>query len=134
MNQNYDSNTANKQLTLLLVVILGLVVFLIALVLSNRQSTTQSAENGEDISSDAFPGNSVSDITYEELEAYLRSHTVDGNISVAIKKASLGDISYLATVHGYPNNMSVCEDLIEPYNNDASLSVISGQFFCERLE
>jgi len=40
----------------------------------------------------------------------------------------------LATVHGYPNNMSVCEDLIEPYNNDASLSVISGQFFCERLE
>lgn len=38
-----------------------------------------------------------------------------------------------ATVHGFPTNMSVCEDLIVPYNKDPSLSVLGGEYFCEEL-
>ena len=45
--------------------------------------------------------------------------TVDGHYAVAIKKRSLGGESYLATVHGYPTNLSVCEQLIAPYNQVA---------------
>ena len=125
MNQNYEANAANKQLTLLLAVILGLLVFLIVLVFSNRQPNIQETETISSIGSD---------ITYEELEIYLRSHTIDGNVPVAIKKASFAGVSFLATVHGYPDNSSVCEDLIKPYNNDPSMSVIGGEYFCQRLE
>lgn len=125
MNQNYEPNTANKQLNLLLAVILGLLVFLIILVFSNRQSNKQDTETISSIGSD---------ITYEEFEIYLRNHTIDGNVAVAIKKASFAGVAFLATVHGYPDNSSVCEDLIEPYNNDPSMSVMGGQYFCQRLE
>jgi hypothetical protein len=45
----------------------------------------------------------------------------------------LGGSAYLATIHGYPNNRSVCEQIIAPYNKDAALSVIPGEYFCEEL-
>lgn len=57
---------------------------------------------------------------------------MDGNTVAAIKKRSFAQ-SYLATVHGYPNNMSVCEELIEPYNKDPSLSGVPGEYYCEEL-
>ena len=75
-----------------------------------------------------------SDISSSDLEAYLRKHTVDGQHPVAVKKRSLGGVSYLVTIHGYPTNLSVCEDLIAPYNKDQSQSVIPGEYFCEELE
>ena len=37
-----------------------------------------------------------SDISSSDLEAYLRKHTVDGQHPVAVKKRSLGGVSYLA--------------------------------------
>ena len=73
------------------------------------------------------------DISSSDLEAYFRKYTVDGNYPVAIKKRSLGGVGYLATVHGYPTNLSVCEELIAPYNKEQSRSVIPGEYFCEEL-
>lgn len=75
-------------------------------------------------------GDSISEA---ELESFFRKHKVEGNRPVALKKRSIAGIAYLATVHGYPNNLSVCEELIAPYNDDTSLSVLPGDFFCEVL-
>jgi hypothetical protein len=33
----------------------------------------------------------------------------------------------------YPSNLSVCEQLIEPYNKDQSKSALPGEYFCEEL-
>ncbi|NNE49142.1 MAG: hypothetical protein HKP43_06985 [Altererythrobacter sp.] len=38
--------------------------------------------------------------------------------AVALKKAGFGGVAWLATIHGYADNRSVCEELIEPYNQD----------------
>ena len=74
---------------------------------------------------------SGSDLTEDKLDKFFRNHTVSGKYAVAIKKYSLGVTSYLGTIHGYPNNLSVCEELIAPYKEDASLSVIPGKYYCE---
>lgn len=71
-------------------------------------------------------------ITAAELESFFREHKVDDNYAVALKKRSAGD-AYLATIHGYPDNLSVCEALIEPYNRDPELSAVPGSYFCEEL-
>lgn len=73
-------------------------------------------------------------MTEEQLEAFFRGRTVHGKAVVALKKRIIdGQASYLATIHGYPNNLSVCEELIKPYNADASMSTLPGQYFCEEL-
>lgn len=72
-------------------------------------------------------------IESKELEDFFRKHKIDENYPVAIKKHSLGGEAYLSTIHGYPNNLSVCQQLIEPYNEDAKLSVITGTYFCDVL-
>jgi len=53
-------------------------------------------------------GDSVSEA---ELEQFFRKHQVERTRAVAVKKNSLGSISYLATIHGYLNNLSVCKEL-----------------------
>lgn len=78
-------------------------------------------------------GCSSGSITDTDLESYFRSHTVDGHNVAALKKRSAGTVSYLATIHGYPDNLSVCEQLIEPYNKDESKSTLPGEYFCEVL-
>lgn len=77
-----------------------------------------------------MPGDSI---TNEQLESFFRSRKVEGNHVVALKKRSAGVASYLATIHGYPNNFSVCEELVAPYNKDGSMSVIAGEYYCEEL-
>ena len=72
-------------------------------------------------------------VTTSDVERYFRKHKVDGNRAVAMKKRSLGMVTYFATVHGYPNNLSVCEEVLAPYKEDASRSAISGEYFCEEL-
>ena len=74
-------------------------------------------------------GNSV---TAAELESFFRGHKVDGHYAVALKKSSIAD-AYLATIHGYPDNLSVCRSLIEPYNKDPKLSAVPGNYYCEEL-
>ena len=71
-------------------------------------------------------------ITEEKLESFFRKHKVGGNYPVAIKKHSIAE-SYLATIHGYPDNLSVCKQIIEPYNKDQKLSAIEGEYYCEVL-
>jgi len=74
-----------------------------------------------------------SSISSEDLEAFFHKHKVDGNSAVALKKSSIGVASYLATIHGYPDNMAVCESLIEPYNQSPSQSIVSGTYYCQEL-
>jgi hypothetical protein len=71
-------------------------------------------------------------ISADELEHFLRKHKVENNPAAALKKRSMG-VAYLATIHGYPNNLSVCNELIAPYNKDSSLSTVPGTYFCEEL-
>lgn len=77
-----------------------------------------------------MPGDSV---TSGELESFFRARKVDGKHVVALKKRSAGVVAYLATIHGYPDNLSVCEELVAPYNKDSSMSVIHGVYYCEEL-
>jgi hypothetical protein len=72
-------------------------------------------------------------VSSSDIEALFRKHKVDGHPAVALKKRTPGSVAYLATIHGFLNNLSVCEEIIRPYNKDASLSVIPGEYFCEEL-
>jgi hypothetical protein len=71
-------------------------------------------------------------ITSTDLERFFRRHKIENKHAVAIKKRSVGE-AYLATIHGYPNNLSVCEELIAPYNKTPSKSVVPGAYYCEEL-
>lgn len=73
-------------------------------------------------------------ITADELEAFFNEKRIDNNRAVALKKSSsAGGAAYLLTLHGYPNNLSVCEELIKPYNADPKQSVIQGTYYCQQL-
>jgi hypothetical protein len=80
---------------------------------------------------------SSGDLSEEDLEGFFRRHTISGNQPVALKlrfSVPASGRAYLATVHGYPNNRQVCEELIAPYNSDPSLTTIpGGRYFCEVL-
>ena len=71
-------------------------------------------------------------ITDKQLERFFRKHKIDGNYPVALKKRSFAD-SYLATIHGYPDNLSVCQQIIEQYNKNKDLSAVKGEYYCEIL-
>lgn len=84
----------------------------------------------------------LKNLTPEALEAFFRTHTVNDKHAVAIKSSwtiqtAFGPISwndYLWTIHWYPNNKSVCEELVLPYNLDSSLSAIPDTYYyCELL-
>lgn len=51
----------------------------------------------------------------------------------ALVKDSLGGTAWLATIHGYPDNGSVCAELIEPYNRDPELSTVPGVYRCDEI-
>jgi hypothetical protein len=40
---------------------------------------------------------------------------------------------HLLTVHGFVNDLDVCMKLIEPYNNNPSLSTLPGSYTCVPL-
>lgn len=72
-------------------------------------------------------------LSSSDVDFFFRGRTVDGHYAVAIKKRVLGGENYLATIYGYPTNLSVCEQLIAPYNQDQSSSALPGEYFCEEL-
>lgn len=49
-----------------------------------------------------------------------------------IKEGPAGP-DWLATIHGYGDNRWTCEELIKPYNEDPSLSVFQGRYYCQEL-
>ena len=71
-------------------------------------------------------------LSSSDVDSFFRGRTVDGHYAVAIKKRVLGGESYLATVHGYPTNLSVCEQLVAPYNQDQSSSALGGRVLLRR--
>ena len=72
-------------------------------------------------------------LSSHDVDSFFRGRKVDGHYAVAIKKRVLGGESYLATVHGYPTHLSVCEQLTAPYNQDQSSSDMPGEYLCEEL-
>lgn len=76
-------------------------------------------------------------LTEKELEDFFRKNTINNNYAVAIKLSFTNPTpwtAYLWTIHGYPDNKSVCEELISPYNEDPSLTIIPGSiYYCETL-
>jgi len=66
----------------------------------------------------------------EGLKEQLRKHPVGGSPAVMLKKSGIAE-SWLATIHGYLDNMSVCEDMIKPYNENPSLSDVEGTYYCQ---
>jgi hypothetical protein len=73
------------------------------------------------------------DLSSSDVEEFFRGHKVDGAYAVAMKKRSPAGVVYFGTIHGFPSNLSVCEEVLAPYNKDPSLSVLPGEYFCEEL-
>lgn len=98
--------------------LVGLSLTVCVLVSCNSSSTVDTAE------------------TYEEYESALRSaysrKPAETDDAVALMKDGVVT-SWLATIHGYPNNREVCEELIDPYNADPSLSEMGGRYYCEPI-
>jgi hypothetical protein len=46
-------------------------------------------------------------ISSDDLQSFFGKHKIDGNGAVAIMKRSFGEVSYLATIHGYPTSRFV---------------------------
>lgn len=69
----------------------------------------------------------------ENLKSAYQSMPPGQSPAYAPMKESTAGPNWLATIHGYPDNLGVCEELIEPYNNDPDLSVIQGRCYCERV-
>lgn len=69
----------------------------------------------------------------EGLRRQLAEHPTSSAPAVMIKKRNFAGDAWLATVHGYPTNLSVCEQLIEPYNENSELSTFDGEYYCEEI-
>lgn len=72
-------------------------------------------------------------ISSSDLEQFFSRHSIDENPAAALKKRSVAGVSYLATVHGYPDNLTVCNDLIAPYDDGSATSRVPGLYYCELL-
>ena len=69
----------------------------------------------------------------DDLLRTLQNKPTDLGKPAMLMKSGSAEGDWLATIHGYPNNLEVCEQLIEPYNSDPSMSVIPGQYFCREV-
>jgi len=69
----------------------------------------------------------------EDLREVLATKPAELGRPAALMKDGAGGPDWLATVHGYPNNREVCEEIVKPYNEDPELSVIPGTYYCEEI-
>jgi len=69
----------------------------------------------------------------ENLRAAFQDKPIGKSPAFALMKESVAGPAWLATIHGYPNNLSVCEELIAPYNEDPDLSVLNGKYYCQAV-
>jgi len=70
------------------------------------------------------------EINQEALKQFFAKHRVGSSPDYAIMK---NGTDYLATVHGYIDDRSVCLQLIKPYNKNPALSVLPGAYTCVPL-
>lgn len=70
-----------------------------------------------------------------DIEKFFASVDVENGRPAALKKLSpsLGVTSYLLTVHGYADNLSVCNELIRAHENSGQGNVVDGSFRCELI-
>lgn len=68
----------------------------------------------------------------ELVETYLKKPKGYSR-AYALHKQTAAGPDWLATIHGYPNNKEVCEQLIKPYNSGEMPSDMPGFYFCEEL-
>lgn len=69
----------------------------------------------------------------EGLQRQLSENPVGSSPAVMLRKDGAAGDAWLATVHGYPDNLTVCEQLIAPYNKDPNLSIMPGRYHCEQI-
>jgi hypothetical protein len=69
----------------------------------------------------------------KNLRTVLENRPTYAAPAAALMKDGLGGQAWLATVHGYPNNLEVCQQLIEPYNSNPELSALPGSYSCREI-
>ena len=71
----------------------------------------------------------------ESFEGKLRATYGEkpGSMAYGIVKNSVAGDSWLATVHGDPDNEAVCEELIAEYNESPEMSVLAGTYRCDPI-
>ncbi len=67
------------------------------------------------------------------LAALYESKPRGSSRAYALVKQGATVDDWLATFHGYVDNRATCEELIAPYNEDSSLSVMPGDYVCKEL-
>ena len=75
-------------------------------------------------------GCSKESTTQDDLKKYFSNHKIGSSPDYAIMK---NGTDYLATIHGYMDDQSVCLSIIKPLNEDPSLSVMPGTYTCVPL-
>ena len=70
----------------------------------------------------------------DDLRQVLETKPAELGTPTALMKKGPAGADWLATIHGYPNNTGVCEDLIKPYNQSPELSTLPGTYYCEDIK
>ena len=70
------------------------------------------------------------DADQEDVQRFFSKNKIDGSPDYAVMK---NGTVHLLTIHGYADDMSACMELIKPYNEDPSLSVLPGTYSCVPL-
>lgn len=65
-----------------------------------------------------------------DVQQFFSKHKIGSSPDYAVMK---NGTDHLMTIHGYTDDLSVCMQLIEPYNKDASLSTWPGTYSCVPL-
>lgn len=69
-----------------------------------------------------------------ELSEVYQSKPANYSRAYAVMKTGVAGRDWLATVHGLPDNLAACEEIIAPYRTDAALTTLQGRYFCEEIE
>lgn len=70
------------------------------------------------------------EVGQEAVKEFFSKNRVGSSSDYAVMK---NGTDHLLTVHGYGNDLDVCMKLIEPYNNNPSLSTVQGIYTCVPL-
>lgn len=70
------------------------------------------------------------EVGQEAVKDFFAKNRVGSSPDYAVMK---NGTDHLITIHGYANDLDVCQRLIEPYNRDPSLSAVPGSYTCVPL-
>ncbi len=70
------------------------------------------------------------DTDQDDVQRFFAKHKSGGSPDYAVIK---NGTDHLITIHGYADDLSVCMELIKPYNKDPSLSTLPGSYSCVPL-